>query len=101
MIPYLGYRLLPDFTRTAARRSPRGSGRAFAGGLRRKRISRMRIPSEVYDTPFYRRFRRIVDWCVAHRWIVIGITLAAFVGALGAVPARAAAVLSRRRRGPS
>jgi multidrug efflux pump len=26
-----------------------------------------------FDTPFYRRFRRAVDWCVQHgRWITIG-----------------------------
>ena len=34
---------------------------------------------ELFDTPFYTRFRRTVDWCVAHRWITIGATLASFV----------------------
>ncbi len=38
---------------------------------------------EHFDTPFYRRFRRTVDWCVAHRWITIGATLLIF--ALGLV----------------
>jgi len=32
-----------------------------------------------YASPFYRRFRKLVDWCVRHRWLVIGATLAAFV----------------------
>jgi multidrug efflux pump len=38
---------------------------------------------ELFDTPFYSRFRRTVDWCVEHRWITIGITLLSF--ALGIV----------------
>jgi multidrug efflux pump len=38
---------------------------------------------EHFDTPFYRRFRRTVDWCVEHRWITIGAMLLTF--ALGIV----------------
>jgi multidrug efflux pump len=38
---------------------------------------------ELFDTPFYSRFRALVDWCVTHRWITIGITLLTF--ALGIV----------------
>jgi len=38
---------------------------------------------EHFDTPFYRTFRRAVDWCVEHRWITIGATLLTF--ALGIV----------------
>ncbi|QKV52614.1 efflux RND transporter permease subunit [Comamonas antarctica] len=30
---------------------------------------------EVFDSPFYNRFRRAVDWCIDHRWITIGVTL--------------------------
>ena len=33
---------------------------------------------ELFDTPFYTRFRATVDWCVAHRWATIGITLLIF-----------------------
>ncbi|AGW89836.1 efflux RND transporter permease subunit [Cupriavidus necator] len=33
---------------------------------------------EVFDTPFYARFRRLVDWCVTWRKLVIAITLVAF-----------------------
>ncbi len=40
-------------------------------------------PHEHFDTPFYRTFRRMVDWCVAHRWLTIGATLLVF--ALGIV----------------
>jgi multidrug efflux pump len=32
-------------------------------------------PHELFDTPFYTRFRRLVNWCVAHRWITIGLTV--------------------------
>lgn len=38
---------------------------------------------EHFDTPFYRRFRAAVDWCVEHRWITIGATILTF--ALGIV----------------
>ncbi|MFY9326540.1 MAG: efflux RND transporter permease subunit [Georgfuchsia sp.] len=33
---------------------------------------------EVYDKPFYRRFRRLVEWCVVHRKLTIMTTAAAF-----------------------
>ncbi|MDO9131660.1 efflux RND transporter permease subunit [Hydrogenophaga sp.] len=34
---------------------------------------------EVFDGPFYVRFRALVDWCVHHRWITIGATVLTFV----------------------
>ncbi len=40
-------------------------------------------PHELFDTPFYSRFRALVGWCVKHRWITIGLTLLTF--ALGIV----------------
>jgi len=40
-------------------------------------------PHEMFDTPFYNQFRRTVNWCVAHRWVTIGLTVAMF--ALGIV----------------
>ncbi|HYE70686.1 MAG TPA: efflux RND transporter permease subunit, partial [Aquabacterium sp.] len=33
---------------------------------------------ELFNTPFYNRFRALVDWCVQHRWVTIGLTLAMF-----------------------
>ena len=35
-----------------------------------------------YATPFYQRFRRLVQWCVRYRKTVIGITVAAFIGSI-------------------
>ncbi|MCW5636405.1 MAG: efflux RND transporter permease subunit [Rubrivivax sp.] len=40
-------------------------------------------PHELFDTPFYSRFRAAVNWCVQHRWITIGLTVLTF--ALGIV----------------
>lgn len=40
-------------------------------------------PHELFDTPFYNAFRRMVNWCVEHRWMTIGATLLVF--ALGIV----------------
>jgi multidrug efflux pump len=34
---------------------------------------------ELFDTPFYSRLRRTVDWCVQHRWITIAATVLTFV----------------------
>jgi multidrug efflux pump len=55
-VPYLGYKLLPDFHRAGAH--------VDEGAVWRK--------------PFYLRFRRLVNWSVAHRWTVIGATAATF-----------------------
>ncbi len=82
-IPYLGYRLLPDFTKprraslaarlfARLRGQPEPTPRAAADGA----------ADHVYDTPFYRRFRTLVDWSVAHRFVVIGATLAVFAAAM-------------------
>jgi multidrug efflux pump len=35
-------------------------------------------PHELFDSPFYNRFRRTVDWCVEHRWLTIGATVLSF-----------------------
>ena len=56
--PYLGYKLLPDFKAHPAH------------------------GHEVYQKPFYVRFRRLVTWCVDRRKTVIVATLAIFVLAL-------------------
>jgi multidrug efflux pump len=55
--PYLGYRLLdPVQLRAIAEKH---------GG-------------DIYNSPFYRMFRRLVEWCLRHRWLVIFATVAAF-----------------------
>ena len=35
-------------------------------------------PHEMFDSPFYNGFRRLVNACVRHRWITIGATVALF-----------------------
>jgi multidrug efflux pump len=40
-------------------------------------------PHEMFDSAFYNRFRRTVNWCVHYRWVTIGATLLIF--ALGIV----------------
>jgi multidrug efflux pump len=54
-VPYLGYKLLPDFKRAGAH-----------------------DPHAVYRKPFYQRFRKLVTWCLDNRWIVIAATAVAF-----------------------
>ena len=63
-VPYLGAWLLHN--------RPRAEGEAH----------------ELFDTPFYNRFRKLVNACVQHRWITLALTLALFgagVFALGKV----------------
>jgi multidrug efflux pump len=82
VIPYLGHKLLPDFTKG---RAPSLAARVLAR-LRRlpppARESAEHASEHVYDTAFYRAFRRSIDWNVAHRKTVIVATLAIFLGAL-------------------
>ena len=79
-IPWLGYKLLPDPREPAKpglieRRWPR-----FSALLQRLGLNGMPHSEDhdVYGTPFYNRFRRIVSVCVAHRWLVIGFTVLLF-----------------------
>ena len=83
VIPYLGYRMLPDFTQPRApslwakllarlRGRPAPPPRAAAHG----------DPEAVYRTPFYLRFRALVEWGVGHRAVVIVVTIAVFAGSL-------------------
>ena len=61
--PYLGYRLL-DPVKLAARNKKKHQAHHGAPG------------SDQYATPFYRRFRQLVEWCVNYRWIVIATSVA-------------------------
>ncbi len=80
VIPYLGYRMLPDL----ASAKPPLSRRLVAWILRRPapvlpaRDPAHVDPDAVYATPFYRRFRALVAWCVAHRKAVVLATVLAF-----------------------
>ena len=56
--PYLGYKLL-DPAKLIANAQRHGA--------------------DIYDTPFYRRFRALLVWCLKNRWKVIGGTVLLFV----------------------
>jgi multidrug efflux pump len=78
--PYLGYKLLPELRPDG--HAPGLLARLFARLLPRKAASHAAPPAsehDVYHTPFYRRVRALIDWCVAHRFTVIGATVAIFV----------------------
>ena len=62
--PYLGYKMLNA----------------------KKLLAKARQHGEdIYETPFYRRIRASVLWCIHRRWTVIGTTLVAFILALAAL----------------
>jgi multidrug efflux pump len=83
VIPYLGYRMLPDRSTLHA---PSLRARLWA------RLTRRSVPTlqsaaqedahDVYDTAFYRRFKALVAWCVDRRKIVIAGTIAVFLSSL-------------------
>lgn len=67
-VPWLGVLLLKS---PASRQAPDATIHSDSG-------------HEVFDSPFYLRFRRVVRWCVAHRWVTIAATCAVFgLGLLG------------------
>jgi multidrug efflux pump subunit AcrB len=51
--------------------------------LKAKPVAAGQEHHEHFDTPFYRNFRAVVNWCVEHRWKTIAATLLLF--ALGIV----------------
>ena len=61
-VPYLGFKILPDY-------------HAKPGETARH---------DPYQTRFYERFRRLVEWCVQHRWLVIAATVAMFFVSIAA-----------------
>lgn len=64
-VPYLGAKLLPDLAKLHAAKHG-GSAQGY----------------DPYDTPFYQRVRRVVDWCVRRRKTVIVLTLVLFVASI-------------------
>jgi multidrug efflux pump len=54
----------------------------YIGFLLLKPHAQEREGHTLFDTPFYRRLRVAIDWCVAQRWSVIALTAAAFALAL-------------------
>ena len=79
--PYLGYKLLPDLAHEARR--PSLFQRFLQAPLHRWLPRLIPAPTaphhgDVYDSPFYRRFRALVNWCVNYRKTVILVTVAVF-----------------------
>ncbi len=61
--PYIGYRLLDQKALIA---------------------KAQKLGDDVYDTPFYRRFRGLLVWCLRNRWQVISATVLTFVLSMAA-----------------
>lgn len=65
-VPYLGYYLLPDLAAKQAKKHGTSGEQQH----------------DPYNTKFYNAFRVLVNWCVMHRYKVIVITVAIFIGAV-------------------
>jgi multidrug efflux pump len=82
--PYIGYKLLPNFAHDA---TPSLFTRRVHVPLHRRfpRLVPPPAPShrgDAYDTPFYRRFRSLVEGCIAYRKSVIVATVVIFAVAM-------------------
>ena len=89
-IPWLGEKMLPDF---AGAQPPKPGSLAARHRAWRERLADRwpqyafalapREPHahdhDPYQRPFYRRLRRLLDWCLVHRWLVIAATVALLV----------------------
>src|SRR6185295_17621535 len=86
LIPYLGYKLLPEhgappsrfenWLRLWRKRAQARMPASLRGGntLKSGRNGNGH-PQDPYATPFYRRFRALVEWCVGNRKTVIVATV--------------------------
>jgi len=84
VIPYLGFTMLPDPTKPRgptlrARLWSRIAGRPAAA----PHMADTGDEEAVYRTPFYRRLRAAIEWCIAHRGWVLAVTIAIFAVAVG------------------
>ncbi|MBL8250417.1 MAG: efflux RND transporter permease subunit, partial [Candidatus Competibacter sp.] len=81
VIPWLGYQVLPD---PRAPHPPRWLARWLRRARHQpiERVSGIHSEYEVYHTPFYRRFRGVVERCVRHRRWVIAVTVSLFALAI-------------------
>ena len=51
--------------------------------LKEHRVEDGEQPRDVYDKPFYRRLRALIEWCIAHRKTVLVATAGVFVLGVG------------------
>ncbi|WP_271680542.1 efflux RND transporter permease subunit [Thermomonas mangrovi] len=79
-IPYLGDRMLPDLHDAHLKPSLLQRLRARFTGATLDVASD--APHDPHATPFYRRFRGLLDACLRHRWLVIAVTVLAFVASI-------------------
>ncbi|SDQ60219.1 efflux RND transporter permease subunit [Pseudoxanthomonas sp. CF125] len=93
-IPYLGDKMLPDLYQPKPPKPGSLAGRwhDFRARLaaRFPAFSSVLAPKvhdghehDPYQTAFYQRYRKLLDACLRHRWLVIGVTVLAFVLSIG------------------
>jgi multidrug efflux pump len=90
-VPFLGYKLLPELgqesgkpsrlrqllARLAAKRAPRVA-ELLTAPAHSEPISHSDRERAIYQTPFYRALRQVVQWCVERRKTVIVVTVGLF-----------------------
>ncbi|HSH71679.1 MAG TPA: efflux RND transporter permease subunit [Methylophilaceae bacterium] len=77
-VPYLGYKLLPDYAKHAGKPSLL----ARLMGKTKNTESAPATHTDIYDSRLYRKLRSAITSCVRHYWIVIFVTIAVFIVAI-------------------
>lgn len=75
-VPYLGLLLLKKPPHASTLPPDVAAGRI---SLEEAGLNADHAPHEVFDSPFYNRFRKAVNWCITYRWTTIGLTVLVFV----------------------
>ena len=92
VIPLLGYHLLPRFGDRSEKENAwwvRLLPRRWKPASAAAPVVHPGGEADIYDTAFYRRFRRWLDFCLTHRYIVLTLTVVIFglaLAAFGLVP---------------
>lgn len=82
-IPYLGVKILPDIRPASGRdasaeRPPQGIFARWMG----RRAAKRDHDHDPYQSPFYRRLRAMIYWCIRNRRLVIVATLLTFAASV-------------------
>ena len=81
-VPYLGYRLMPDSETN--NNNNQQTRKNWFSNLTSKLIARSprQTGNNLYQTPFYHYFRKVVSLCISRRWIVIILMIILFLCSL-------------------
>lgn len=76
--PYLGVKFLPDFQKIEERKHARKVAKALRRGRPAPPAPDHSNPHAIYETPIYNGLRRVIRFCVDHKFLVVAATVVLF-----------------------